>query len=588
MLPFIADQGLIAQAVAAKGVGVEVARNYDDGSFHRDDVAAAIQRVMVEEEGKELARKAIEVRGILGDRVRQEMYLDELVGYLQYPALSKNPAMAATSDSVPAAAAAASSSPLHIVVFPWLAFGHMIPFLELSKRLARRGHAVTFISTPRNAARLGAIPPAMSAHLRVVPLDLPAVDGLPEGAESTADVPPEKVGLLKKAFDGLAVPFASLVAEACGTAGDGEAAAGFSRKPDWIILDFAQNWLWPIAEEHEIPCAVFFILPAAFVTFIGPKQENLAHPRRTTEDYMVAPPWVPFPSTLAYRRHEAEWIAAAFRPNASGVSDVERLMEMERSCCRLIVYRSCPEAEPRLFPLLNKLFAKPVVPAGLLLPVDIVDDNDAPNTTSDQSFVSAIQWLDMQPNGSVIYVALGSEAPITTNHVHELALGLELAGVRFLWALRPPSGINSQTGTFLPSGFESRVATRGIVCTEWVPQVRVLAHGAVGAFLTHCGWGSTVESFHFGHPLVMLPFIADQGLIAQAMAARGIGVEVSRNYDDGSFYRDDVAAAVRLVMVEEEGKVLARKAKEVHSILGDKARQEQYIDEFVGYLQHYR
>jgi hypothetical protein len=130
----------------------------------------------------------------------------------------------------------------------------MIPFLELSKRLARRGHAITFVSTPRNAGRLGAIPPAMSAHLRVVSLDLPAVDGLPEGAESTADVPPEKVGLLKKAFDGLAVPFASLIAEACGgAAGDGEeAAAGFSRKPDWIILDFAQNWIWPIAEEYEV------------------------------------------------------------------------------------------------------------------------------------------------------------------------------------------------------------------------------------------------------------------------------------------------------------------------------------------------
>jgi hypothetical protein len=140
-------------------------------------------------------------------------------------------------------------------MFPWLAFGHMIPFLELAKRLARRGLAVTFVSTPRNAARLGAIPPALSANLRVVPLDLPAVDGLPEGAESTADVPPEKVGLLKKAFDGLAAPFASLVAEACGggSAGDGEeAAAGFSRRPDWIILDFAQNWFWPIAEEHEV------------------------------------------------------------------------------------------------------------------------------------------------------------------------------------------------------------------------------------------------------------------------------------------------------------------------------------------------
>uniref|UniRef100_A0A0E0Q5C0 Uncharacterized protein n=1 Tax=Oryza rufipogon TaxID=4529 RepID=A0A0E0Q5C0_ORYRU len=238
--------------------------------------------------------------------------------------------MEATREAAPMAASASSSSPLHIVMFPWLAFGHMIPFLELAKRLARRGLAVTFVSTPRNVARLGAIPPALSAHLRVVPIDLPAVDGLPEGAESTADVPPEKVGLLKKAFDGLAAPFAGFVAEAC-AAGDGEAtttAAGFSRKPDWIILDFAQNWVWPIAEEHK-------------------------------------------------------------------------------------------------------------------------------------------------------------------------------------------------------------------------------------------------------------------GLIAEAMAARGIGVEVARN-DDGLFHRDDVAAAVRRVMVEEEGKVLARKAKELSDIVGDREQQEMYLDELVGYLQLYK
>ncbi|CAD6220344.1 unnamed protein product [Miscanthus lutarioriparius] len=75
-----------------------------------------------------------------------------------------------------------ASSSLHIVVFPWLAFGHMIPFLELSKRLARRGHAFTFVATPRNAARLGAVPPELSARVRVVTLDLPAVQGLPDGA----------------------------------------------------------------------------------------------------------------------------------------------------------------------------------------------------------------------------------------------------------------------------------------------------------------------------------------------------------------------------------------------------------------------
>jgi len=141
---------------------------------------------------------------------------------------------------------------LHIVVFPWLAFGHKIPFLDLSKRLARRSHDVTFVSTPRNAARLGSVPPELAAHLRVIKLDLPEVEGIPEGAESTADVPPEKVELLKKAFDGLASPFERLVAEGCGAAAGEAEAAAFSRKPDWIILDFAQSWIWPIAEEHKV------------------------------------------------------------------------------------------------------------------------------------------------------------------------------------------------------------------------------------------------------------------------------------------------------------------------------------------------
>ncbi|KAK3126641.1 hypothetical protein QOZ80_7AG0559850 [Eleusine coracana subsp. coracana] len=343
------------------------------------------------------------------------------------------------------AVAASSSSPLHVVVFPWLAFGHMIPFLELSKRLAQRGLIVTFVSTPRNAARLGPVPPELSAHIRIAKLELPEVEGLSTGAESTADVPQEKVELLKKAFDGLAVPFTNLIA-----------------------------------------CAMLLIFPVAMVAFAGPKHKNEAHPRTTTEDYMVPPPWIPFPSTLAYRRHGAEWMAAAFRSNASGVSDADRFWQLHRPSCRLVIHCSCPEAEPRLFELTTELFAKP-------------------------------------PRRSVLYVALGSEAPVTAAHVRELARGLELSGARILWALRLPAGL-------LPDdGFEARVAGRGVVSAGWVPQVRVLAHAAVGAFLTHCGWGSSVEGlFRFGHPLVMLPFIVDQGLIARAMAERGVGVEVPR------------------------------------------------------------
>uniref|UniRef100_A0A0D9WWL5 Uncharacterized protein n=1 Tax=Leersia perrieri TaxID=77586 RepID=A0A0D9WWL5_9ORYZ len=359
----------------------------------------------------------------------------------------EKPAMAATRE---VATTASSPRPLHIVVFPWLAFGHMIPFLELSKRLARRGHAVTFVSTPRNVVRLGAIPPELSVRLRVVSLNLPAVDGLPEGAESTTDVPPDKIELFKIAFDGLAAQFASLI----GGNGEDDGSTGFSRKPDWIIQDVVQNWTGSIAEEHKIPCASFNIFPAAMVAFLGPKKENLAHPRTKTEDYMVKPPWITFPANLAFRRHEAEWIATMFKPNASGVADIDRFWSIEHPCCRLIIYRSCLEAEPPMSPILTDLFAKPALPAGLLIFPEIVDDDAV--IVSDQSFLPAIEWLDEKPDKSVIYVALGSEAPVTADHVRELAFGLELADVNFIWAIRPPSH-----GAFLPNGFESCVAHAG-------------------------------------------------------------------------------------------------------------------------------
>jgi hypothetical protein len=468
---------------------------------------------------------------------------------------------------------------LEVVVFPWLAFGHMIPYLELSKRLAARGHGVAFVSTPRNLARLPPVPPHLSARLRFISLPLPTVDGLPEGAESTADVPPEKIELVKKAMDGLAAPLTAFLVD--------EAAAG--RRPDWIVHDYCHHWVAPIADEHSVPCAVFQIVQAAFVAFIGPRWANAAHPRAVTEDFNVPPEWIPSPSTIAYRRRsEAEFFARMFLADASGVSDMDRVWGMfER--CRLIIYRSCDEVDPGMFTLLTNLFGSPAVPAGVLLPPIVAGEDDGSRDRDE-----VLLWLDEQPPKSVIYVALGSEAPLTLKNLHELALGLELAGVRFLWALRKPAGLFDASGNadehgvgVLPNGFEERTRGRGMVRTGWVPQVAALAHGATGAFLTHCGWGSTVESFAFGHPLVMLPFVIDQPLIARQMEEKGIGVEVARDDADGSFDRDAVAAAVRRVMVNDEGKVLASNARMLQEVLADQEKQERYIDDLVQHLRRY-
>jgi hypothetical protein len=474
---------------------------------------------------------------------------------------------------------AAAAKQLDVVLFPWLAFGHMIPYLELAKRLAARGHAVTFLSTPRNVARLPPVPAHLAPRLRLVALPPPVVEGLPEGAESTADVPPEKNELIKKALDGLAAPFAVFLADA---------AAG-GRKPDWIIHDFCHHSLPAIAGEHGVPCAAFLIVQATAIAFLGPRWAHAAHPRTTPEDFAAPPRWCPsLPPAVAYRRHEAGWAVGAFQPNASGVSDMGRMWEIiERT--RFTVYRSCDEMEPGVFALLTDLFRKPAIPAGVLFQPDLADGGDSPRSGSVRSEV--LQWLDSQPPKSVVYVALGSEAPLTASNLHELALGLELAGVRFLWAFRNPTGISApgtDSGELLPAGFEHRTRGHGLVWSGWVPQVAVLAHGAVGAFLTHCGWGSTIESLVLGLPLVMLPFVVDQGLIARTMAERGVGVEVARDESDGSFGRDAVAAAVRRVMVEEEGKVLASNAGKLKGAIGDQGRQDRYMDELVRCLVHYK
>ncbi|KAI3502685.1 hypothetical protein L1887_30915 [Cichorium endivia] len=95
---------------------------------------------------------------------------------------------------------------LHIAMLPWLAFGHLIPFLELAKLMATKGHKISFISTPRNIHRLPQIPPTFTPFINFIKVHLPAVENLPENAESTKDLPCDKVKYLKIACDGLRKP----------------------------------------------------------------------------------------------------------------------------------------------------------------------------------------------------------------------------------------------------------------------------------------------------------------------------------------------------------------------------------------------
>ncbi|KAF5769258.1 putative soyasaponin III rhamnosyltransferase [Helianthus annuus] len=166
----------------------------------------------------------------------------------------------------------------------------------------------------------------------------------------------------------------------------------------------------------------------------------------------------------------------------------------------------------------------------------------------------------------------------------ELALGLELSGLPFFWALRKPVG---STELNLPDGFLERTRDRGVVWTSWVPQLQILNHESVGGFLTHCGWGSIVEGLMSGHPLIMLPFLVDQGLNARILVDKQVGIEVPRNEEDGSFTKESVARSVSVV-VDDEGKICKANALEVSQIFGDTKREKTYINHFIDYLEKKR
>lgn len=456
---------------------------------------------------------------------------------------------------------------LHVVVFPWLAFGHMLPFLELSKSLARRGHRISFISTPRNIQRLPKLPPQISHLITLIPLDLPQTEGLREAAEASADLPPEEVPYLKKALDGLEQPFSNFIKEA-------------SPKPDWIVQDFAQHWIPAIGAKFGIPCIFYVSVPAAVLVFYGPRSGQLS--RSTLESFTESPAWVPFPSKVSYRPHEVrKLLVHASLPNPSGVNDMYRF-NMATGGCKAIAVRSCMELEREWLCLLREIAVKPVFPVGVL-PPSVAERSENANGCGGR----IMAWLDKQKSRSVVYVALGSEVAMSVELLQELALGLEAAKMPFIWALRRPFGLGEDV-ELLPQGFEERTEGFGIVSMSWVPQVKILAHESVGGFATHCGWSSLIEGIHYGKPFVLLPIDLDQGLNARLMEEKGIGVEVEKDEEDGSFTREDVSKALRLIMVECDGETYRRRAQEMMQIVANKERHEKYMEDFVQYLASHR
>ncbi|XP_047065928.1 putative cis-zeatin O-glucosyltransferase [Lolium rigidum] len=142
---------------------------------------------------------------------------------------------------------------------------------------------------------------------------------------------------------------------------------------------------------------------------------------------------------------------------------------------------------------------------------------DASARTPGKARHECMEWLDKQPEASVLYVSFGTTTSLRVEQIAEMAAAIKGRKQRFIWVLRDAD----RADIFAESGGESPYEkllwefTRetegvGLVITGWAPQLEILAHGATAAFMSHCGWNSTMESLSHGKPILAWPMHSDQ------------------------------------------------------------------------------
>ena len=209
------------------------------------------------------------------------------------------------------------------------------------------------------------------------------------------------------------------------------------------------------------------------------------------------------------------------------------------------------------------------------------DDKDYGTNLFKSNNDDCMKWLNEQPKGSVVYVSFGSGVQLDVEQMEELAWGLRRGKTKFLWVVRESEAAK------VPKGFIEETTDKGLV-VSWCSQLEVLAHEAVGCFITHCGWNSTLEALSLGVPLVAMPQWTDQRTNAKYIRdVWKIGVKAQPD-EKGIVRQKEIEHCISEIMEGERGKEIHKNAMK-WKVLSRKAMDEggstdKNIDEFIANL----
>ncbi|PWA63239.1 UDP-glucuronosyl/UDP-glucosyltransferase [Artemisia annua] len=394
-----------------------------------------------------------------------------------------------------------STSNTHLLVYPFPgSSGHIIPLIDLTHLLLRRGLTVTVIISSDDLPLLEPLLNSYPSSLHKLLLSDPQI------SPSTHPLI-GKVISTQKQFEPIVQWFKS-----------------HPSPPVAIISDFFLGWTSELASLLGIRHVVFSPSGVLGYSILHTLWRNIVEINAKNgdkdENYLLSYPEIPSSPTFPW--HQVPQMARDYKKGNNDFEDFRKWLLANMTSWG-VIYNTYDELEGVYIDYMKKQMGHDRIWAvGPLLPYI---DGPIASTTRGGSSVMApdklFMWLDKKHDDSVVYICFGSQVTLSEKQMSALTCALELSDVNFILCVKA-SGSSS-----IPSGFEDRVAGRGFIIKGWAPQLAVLRHRAVGSFVTHCGWNSTLEGVAAGVMMLTWPSFADQFADAKLLVDQlGVGKRV--------------------------------------------------------------
>ncbi|XVE80836.1 hypothetical protein DITRI_Ditri15bG0012400 [Diplodiscus trichospermus] len=448
-----------------------------------------------------------------------------------------------------------------VLLVPFPAQGHMNPMLQFSKRLSSKGVKAT-VAVARWVCK--SINPDSPASFQTATFS----DGYDQGGFWEADSPEDY--------------YERLVTVGSETLAELILKRKQSSDPfDCVVYDSHMPWVLELAKQFGLLAAPLFTqMCAVDYIYYFASNVTLSLP---VSFRPVSIPGLPLleledlPSFLCY----AEGSYASHLKAC-----LNQFSNWDKADCILIntfydLEEEVLDSMTKVWPLLT---IGPTVPS-FYMDKRIPDDNNYGFNLFKLDTCTSINWLSSKPRGSVIYVSFGSMACLNMKQMEEVAWGLKQSNYFFLWVVRAAEEAK------LPKEFRDATMDRGLI-VNWSPQLEVLSNEAVGCFLTHSGWNSTIEALSLGVPMVAMPQWTDQTTNAKFVAdIWKMGVRVKAD-NDGIISREEIDSCIRQVMEGERSREMKENAKKWRDLaleaVSEGGSSDKNIDIFLSKLTDHK